>query len=77
MERHAAQLLREALALPPGVRTELIDSLIESLDQTVDQSAANAWEREVERRLQEIDTGAVELLPWADARERLRKQMLG
>jgi hypothetical protein len=32
MERYAAELLRDALALPPETRAALIASLIESLD---------------------------------------------
>ena len=39
MEREAAAVLRDALALPPEVRAALIDSLISSLDQAVDAAA--------------------------------------
>ncbi len=35
------------------------------------ESAEEAWRREIYRRLQEIDSGAVELIPWDDARRRL------
>ena len=77
MERHAADLLRDVLALPPEARAALIDSLIESLDETVDEGAEEAWRREIEARLEQIDTGAVELMSWRDARQRLHDRLRG
>jgi putative addiction module component (TIGR02574 family) len=75
MERHAADLLRDVLALPSEARAALIDSLIESLDQTIDEGAEEAWRREIEARLEQIDTGAVKLISWRDARERFRDRL--
>jgi len=75
MERQAAELLRDALALPPEARAALIDSLIDSLDQTIDEGAEEAWRHEIELRLKQIDSGAVELISWADARQRLRDRL--
>ena len=72
MERHAAELLRDALALPQEARAALIDSLIESLDQTIEEGAEEAWRREIEVRLEQIDSGAVNLISWRDARQHLR-----
>ncbi len=75
MERHAAELLRDALALTPEARAALIDSLIESLDPTIDEGAEEAWRREIELRLQQIDSGAVELISWRAARQHLRDRL--
>lgn len=75
MERHATELLRDALALPPEARSALIDSLIESLDATVDEGAAETWKREIELRLKQIDGGTVELISWGAARKRLRDRL--
>ena len=75
MERDAAEVLRDALALSPDVRAALIDSLISSLDQAVDAGAEGAWREEIYRRLQQIDSGAVHLIPWEDARCRLRSRL--
>ena len=77
MERHAAELLRDALALPQEARAALIDSLIESLDQTIEEGAEEAWRREIELRLKQIDSGAVKLISWRDARQRLRDRLGG
>lgn len=71
MERHAAELFRDALALPAEGRAALIDSLIESLDHTIDEDAEEAWKQEIQLRLQQIDGGAVQLIPWDTARHRL------
>jgi putative addiction module component (TIGR02574 family) len=75
MERDAAEVLRDALALSPEVRAALVDSLIGSLDQTVDAAAEEDWREEIYRRLQQIDGGAVHLMPWEEARRRLRSPL--
>ena len=75
MESHPAGLFRDALALPPEARSALIDSLIESLDATVDEAATEAWKREIELRLNQIDDGTVELISWSAARRRLRDRL--
>ena len=75
MERDAAEVLRDALALSPEVRAALIDSLISSLDQAVDAAAEEAWREEIYRLLQQIVSGAVHLIPWEDARRRLRSRL--
>lgn len=77
MERDAADVLRDALALAPEARAALIDSLISSLDQGVDPAAEEAWREEIYRRLKQIDSGAVELIPWEEARRRLRSRVQG
>jgi len=75
MERDAAEVLRSALALPPEVRAALIDSLISSLDQQVDAGVEETWREEIFQRLEKIDSGAVQLVPWEDARRRLRSRL--
>lgn len=72
MGKDAADLLKEALGLPVEARAALIDSLLESVDTEVDENAEEAWRQEICRRLQEIDSGVVELIPWEDAQRRLR-----
>jgi putative addiction module component len=41
--------------------------LIESLDVEADDKAEDAWREEIHRRLQQIDNGAVRLIPWDEA----------
>ena len=69
MESRTAELLRDALALPPEARSALIDALIAS------QDATDAWRRELELRLTQIDDRTVELISWGAARTRLRDRL--
>lgn len=71
MRKDAADLLKDALSLPPEGRAAIADSLLASLDQEIDEGAEQAWLDEVKRRLREIDTGAVAMLPWEEAERRL------
>jgi putative addiction module component (TIGR02574 family) len=71
MPRDAAEVLKDALALPVEARAALIGSLVDSLDTEVDEGAEESWREEIRRRLQEIDSGAVKLIPWAEAQRLL------
>jgi hypothetical protein len=75
MEKHPAEVLREALALPVEARAALLDSLIESLDENIDADAEAAWQREIEFRVQQIDSGQAELIAWRAARKGLRDRL--
>jgi putative addiction module component (TIGR02574 family) len=69
--RDAAEVLKDALALPAEARAALIGPLVESLDSEVDEDAEEAWREEIQRRLREIDSGTVKLVQWDEARRRL------
>jgi len=71
MSRDAVEVLKDALALPPEARAALIGPLVDSLDTEVDADAEEAWHKEIQRRLAEIDSGAMKLVPWDEARRRL------
>src|SRR4029079_1138768 len=66
MKREAAEILKDALALPTEARAALAGSLLESLDTEVDEDAEAAWATEVNRRVAELDSGAVKTIPWAE-----------
>ena len=70
--RSADEILEDALALPVEARARIAGSLIESLDEeAVDEHAEELWAAEIARRISEIDTGRVQLVPWPDVRKRL------
>jgi putative addiction module component (TIGR02574 family) len=71
MKRDAAELLKEALALPPEARAALVGLLLDSLDTDVDEDAEAAWETEVNRRVADLDAGVVQMIPWPEVRRRL------
>ena len=71
MKREAAEILRDALTLPIEVGAALARSLLENLDTEVDKDAEAAWATEVNRRVADVDGGAVKAIPRAEVRRRL------
>jgi putative addiction module component (TIGR02574 family) len=71
MKRTPSEILREALELPPAARAALAGSLIDSPETDVDEDAEAQWDAEIARRISEIDSGTVTLIPWAEARRRI------
>jgi len=74
MKRNIAEILKEALKLPPEARAALAGTLLDSLDEVVDTDAESAWEAEIAIWLKEINEGRVNLIPWAEARARIAGQ---
>jgi putative addiction module component (TIGR02574 family) len=58
----AAEVLKDALALPVEARAALIGPFVDSLDSEVDENVEEAWREEIGRRLQEIDGGTMKLV---------------
>ena len=52
-----ATLRSEALRLTEKERAELAQDLMKSLDAPADADAADAWDKEISRRLDEIGAG--------------------
>jgi len=71
MSPDVSELLKKALALPAEARAALAGSLLDSLDETVDASAEEEWNREIARRIAELDSGNVKPVPWAEARRQI------
>jgi putative addiction module component (TIGR02574 family) len=59
MMQEAEELLKKALALPDKERADLAGRLIDSLDDTVDENAEAAWQEEIVRRLEDVQSGKV------------------
>lgn len=71
-----AQALRDAvLNLPEEDRAWLAAELLASLDGPPDPDAEAAWKIEIERRVEEIESGAVELLDWDVVKTRLDEKL--
>ena len=71
MSPSAHRILEEALALPEGARTELLEALIESLDGPADEpdEVEAAWASEIAQRLRAVETGSVTPIPVEEARK--------
>ena len=75
MPREAAEILNEALALPPEQRAALADSLLNSLDTEVDGDVEQAWQEEIERRIESVRNGTATLVPWEEVQARLLSRL--
>ena len=71
MNEEVSELLKRAMALPPAARAALASSLLESLDETVDTGAEAECQKEIARRIQELDSGSVKPVAWAEARQQI------
>jgi putative addiction module component (TIGR02574 family) len=77
MNREVSELLEKALSLPAEARAALAGSLLDSLDDTVDPSAEEEWNKEIALRIQELDSGKVKPVAWAEARRQISANLNG
>ncbi|MFI5088988.1 MAG: addiction module protein [Terriglobales bacterium] len=71
MAHEISELLKKALALPAEARAVLASRLLESLDDTVDTAAEEEWNKEIAHRIEELDSGKVKPISWAEARRQI------
>lgn len=65
------ELLRQALELEPKARAELATLLLESVPTESQEEVDAAWEATIRRRVKELESGAVQTIPWEDVRRKL------
>jgi putative addiction module component (TIGR02574 family) len=77
MTQDATELLKRALALSEDERAELAGSLLESLDGAPEDPAAveAAWNEEIARRIEDLDSGKAKTVPWGEVRERISSKL--
>jgi putative addiction module component (TIGR02574 family) len=76
MTPDVSELLKKALELPPEARAALATSLFESLDEEpADKGVEAAWSEEVKRRIEEIDSGKIQMIPYEEVRRRLAARL--
>jgi putative addiction module component (TIGR02574 family) len=71
----ADELLKKALTLPANDRATLAGSLIDSLEDVDEASAQNAWNDEIARRIEELDSGKAKTIPWDEVRRRVATKL--
>ena len=71
MPKDFKDIFRDASDLPERDRATLAGLLIESLEGEPDPGVEAAWAAEIERRVAELDSGAVKSIPWEEVRQRL------
>jgi putative addiction module component (TIGR02574 family) len=76
MSPEVSDLLKRALSLPADERAALANTLLDSLDQG-DESAEEAWDKEVARRIRDLDAGRTLTVPWEELRHQLLATLNG
>ena len=72
MTPQVSEVLKKALALSTQDRGLIIDRLIESLDnELAEEGVEAAWSEEIKRRVEEIQSGRVEMIPGEEVHRRL------
>ncbi len=69
------ELTAQAKTLPPEDRARLVEELLESLEQAPAPEVEAAWDREIERRMAEVEAGTADLIPAEDVHAEARRRM--
>jgi putative addiction module component (TIGR02574 family) len=70
MSPEVSDLLKRALSLPVDERAALANTLLDSLSQ-LDNSIQEAWDKEVARRMNDLEAGRAVTVPWEELRQQL------
>ena len=73
MSKAAQLVFADALRLEPETRAELAAELLASLDGPTDPDAEAAWDAEITRRVEAIESGTIRLEPWTEVKRRIEK----
>jgi putative addiction module component (TIGR02574 family) len=72
----AAELIEKALTLSVHDRGLIIDRLAESLDDgAAEEGVEAAWSDEIKRRVEEIQSGKIEMIPGEEVDRRLMTRL--
>jgi|APCOG7522876152_1049122.scaffolds.fasta_scaffold188474_1 putative addiction module component (TIGR02574 family) len=74
MTTDVKQLLDRALELSEEERATLAGWLIESLEGETPEGVEAAWRREIELRVNELEAGEVNTVPWNVVKDRLAQR---
>jgi hypothetical protein len=75
MNRSAQEILEEVRQLPPDDVDWIVESLLIKDDREAAGDIEAAWDGEIKRRLDEIDSGAVQLIPLKDVLSRMEARI--
>jgi putative addiction module component (TIGR02574 family) len=75
MSPNAQRLLNEARQLPPSEREWLAECLLIDDESVSATEVESAWDAEIKRRLDEIDSGAVEMIPGDEVMSRMLSKL--
>ena len=67
------QLISEATALPDAAKAVLVDKIVESMGEQIDQDILAEGVKKAQKRMAEIDSGAVQTIPGDIALAQIRQ----
>lgn len=73
MTTEAIEIIERVESLPIDMKLEIIDRLLESISPSRTE-IDDSWSAEVERRIDDVESGKVKLTPLEEVRERFRKR---
>jgi putative addiction module component (TIGR02574 family) len=68
------RIIEEALSLPADVRLSLVEKLLTSLNLPVDAEIDRLWAEEAERRVSQIESGEVKMIPGGEVFSKIREK---
>jgi putative addiction module component (TIGR02574 family) len=77
MSTQAERILQSARRLSPDNRLEIAEVLLISVDEVRGPEIVEAWAEEIRRRIDSIDNGEVELIPWENVLREMRERLNG
>lgn len=72
---HPEEIESAALQLQRSARARLAERLIASLDVEDEDEVESAWDAEIERRVREVDSGEVALIPGEQVMKEMRSRL--
>lgn len=75
MTKRTSNLLRMALELSEEERIELAYALEESATPFKDPAIEEAWNKEISRRIKELDSGRAKTVPWKEVQEKVKQKL--
>jgi len=73
MQKHAEDILAEALELPPTARAELVENLLSSFEFQGRDAINALWAQEAENRIDAFERGEITSIPAKDIFNEIEK----
>jgi len=64
-------LAREAARLSAADQHALLDRIVDALASSAERHVAEAWDEEIVRRVEDLDSGRATAVPWTEVKRRL------
>jgi putative addiction module component (TIGR02574 family) len=68
------ELIDEAISLPIELRAQLIEKILKSMNPSQDE-IDKLWSIEAEKRVADIDSGKVKMIPGEEVFDKIRKRL--